>query len=92
MKKLHAEVERLIRRHIGMPRASWRTAGDYASIASQHSPEIDNQISWFTDAIWRATYRSGDLHAGMLTDGRRRLALLKQAFKVSGSPKASVRG
>jgi len=90
MKKLYAEVERLIRRHAGTPRAGWQTAGDYASLASKHSPEIDNHISWFTQAIWRATYRSGDLQPGVLTHGRHRLALLKKAFKVSGSQKASV--
>ena len=90
MKKLYAEVERSIRRHVGTPRANWQTAGDYASLASKHSPEIDNHISWFTQAIWRATYRSGDLQSGVLTHGRHRLALLKEAFKAAGSRKASV--
>lgn len=90
MKKLYAEVERLIRRHVGTPRADWQTTGDYASLASKHSPEIDNQITWFTQAIWQATYRSGDLDQGILANGRQRLALLKKAFKVSRGQKASV--
>ncbi|PKB71092.1 MAG: hypothetical protein BZY87_07125 [SAR202 cluster bacterium Io17-Chloro-G6] len=90
MKKLHAQVERLIRRHAGMPRAGWQTVGDYASLGTNHSPEIDNHLSWFTQAIWRATYRGGDLHPETIANGRRRLALLKEAFKVSRSQRAGV--
>ncbi|MEE8465819.1 MAG: transglutaminase domain-containing protein [Dehalococcoidia bacterium] len=90
MKKLYAEVERLIRRHVGRPRAAWQTAGDYGSLASQRSPEIDEHISWFTEAIWLATYRSRGLHPEMLTQGRRRLALLKKAFKLSASQETST--
>ena len=89
MKKLYAEVERLIRRHVGTPRATWQTAGGYASLASRHSPEIDTQISWFTQAVWQAAYRSGDLHAEVVTEGRRRLVLLRKAFKASDSRKVS---
>ena len=93
MKKLYAEVERLIRRNVAQRRAGWQTVTDYASLASERSPEIDQHISWFTEAIWRVTYRSGDLHPDMLTHGRERLALLKKAFKafdVSSRQKASA--
>ncbi len=90
MKKLYAEVERLIRRCVGTPRAGWQTAGGYASLASKRSPEIDDHISWFKQAIWRAAYRSGDLDPGTLTDGRHRLSLLKKAFKVLGKQQPSV--
>ena len=90
MKKLYAKAERLIRRYAGASRADWQTAGDYAALASKHSPEIDNHISWFTQAIWRATYRSGDLDPETLAHGRHRLALLKEAFKVSGRLKGNV--
>ena len=85
IKRIYAEVERLIRRNAGARRAGWQTAGHYASFASGRSPEIDSQLSWFTQTIWRAAYRSGDLHAGVVTEGRRRLALLKEAFKISRS-------
>jgi len=90
MKKLYNEVERLIRRYVGTPRAGWQTADHYASIASDRSPEIDNHLSWFTQAVWRAAYRSGDLHAGLVAEGRRRLALLKEAFKASGNQQAKL--
>ncbi|MCH7737495.1 MAG: transglutaminase domain-containing protein [Chloroflexi bacterium] len=80
IKKLYTEVERLIRRDAGAPRADWQTAGDYASIAADRSAEIDDHLTWFTQAIWLANYRSADLNVGMVTEGRSRLALLKKAF------------
>ena len=95
MKKLYAEVERLIRRKVGAPRASSQTAGDYTSFAANRSPELDDHISWFKQAVWRAAYRSGDLQPEMITDGRVRLALFKKAFQESfndsGRQQASVR-
>ena len=87
IRKIYAEVERLIRRDSGTPRAGWQTAGHYASLASGRSPEIDSQLSWFTQAIWQAAYRTGELHAEVVTEGRRRLALLKKAFKASRTQK-----
>ena len=87
IKKLYAEVERLIRRDAGAPRAGWQTAGHYASFASGRSPEVASQLSWFTNTIWRVAYRSGDLPAGLVTEARRRLALLKEAFKQSRGQK-----
>ncbi|NQW22662.1 MAG: hypothetical protein HQ475_04360 [SAR202 cluster bacterium] len=89
MKKLYKEVERLIRRHAGTAREGWQTAGNYASYASNCSQEIDTQLSWFTQAIWLAAYRTGDLHTEMVSDGRRRLTLLKEAFKASDNNKTS---
>ena len=90
MKKLYADVERLIRRNAGAPRAAWQTAGDYALLASDRSPEIDNHISWLKQAVWRAAYRTGALDPEVITQGRLRLALLKEAFKASGSWQAIV--
>jgi len=90
MKKLFAEVERLIRRNGGTPRADHQTACDYASLASHERPEIDDHLSWFTRAVWRAAYRSGNFHPGVITEGRRRLALLEEAFKASSNQKPSA--
>lgn len=80
IKKLYLEVERLIKRNAGAPRASWQTAGAYASTAAGNSQEIGEQLSWFTQAIWLANYRSGELNSGIVAEGRSRLALLKKAF------------
>ncbi len=90
IKKLYAEVERLIRRDGGAPRAAWQTARDYASTTADRSLEIDEHLSWFTKAIWVANYRSGDLNAGMVTEGRSRLALLKTAFRTLGKQKPGL--
>ena len=90
IKKLYTEVERLIRRDAGAPRADWQTAGHYASFAADRSQEIDDHLSWFTQAIWLANYRSVDLNAGIVTEGRSRLALLEKAFRALGKQKPGL--
>ncbi|MBC8281327.1 MAG: hypothetical protein H8E48_11110, partial [Chloroflexi bacterium] len=80
VKKIYSEVERLIRRNAGASRAEWQTADDYASIAAGRSEEIGEHLSWFTRAIWQANYRTGELEESLVTEGRRRLDLLKKAF------------
>ena len=90
IKKLYNEVERLIRRDAGAPRADWQTAGDYAATAADRSAEIDDHLSWFTQAIWLANYRSGDLNAGMVSEGRSRLTLLKKAFGALGKQRPGL--
>ena len=80
----------MIRRDAGAPRPDWQTAGDYAATAADRSAEIDDHLSWFTQAIWLANYRSGDLNAGMVSEGRSRLTLLKKAFGALGKQRPGL--
>ena len=53
-------------------------------LTADRSQEINEHLAWFTQAIWLANYRSGDLNPGLVTEGRNRLALLKKAFGALG--------
>ena len=56
---------------------------EYTRSAAPGDPAVQEQLSWFTETVWQAAYKPGKLPAGLVIEGKRRLALLKAALKTA---------
>ncbi len=83
LRKLYAEAERALRRNFGRKREVWQTVSGYNLSAAGPDSEAGRQVSWFTQAIWRTAYRSGDLPSDLVSDARHRLVQLKSALRAA---------
>jgi hypothetical protein len=75
--QLYRQMEKLLRRRGAEERMPWQTVGEYTALAASENLEAQAQLSWFADAVWYAAYNPDKLPAGLLAEGRQRLARLK---------------
>ena len=74
---LYSQVEKLLRRRIGVRRVPWQTVASYTSGYTNWTPEVQSHLSWFTRAVWHAAYNPGELPAGAVEEARSRLVRLR---------------
>lgn len=80
LRRVYAQVERLLRRRGAAPRQSWETVGHYTSLPNDPQPEVQRQLSWFAGAMQQASYDPAEAPPGMVWEARRRLERLKRAL------------
>lgn len=80
--KLYRRVEKLLRRHVDVEqRESWQTVGEHNRWAIAGGTELQEQVAWFTSAVWQAAYNPEDVPSGLAAEARQRLGRLKQALR-----------
>jgi hypothetical protein len=75
--QLYRQVKKLLRRRGAEERMPWQTVGEYTALAAGDNQEAQAQLSWFADTVRRAAYNPDKLPAGLVAEGRQRLARLK---------------
>jgi hypothetical protein len=87
--QVYRQVEKLLRRKGAEEWRPRQTVGEYAALAARGNQEAQTQLSWFADTVRRAAYNPDKLPAGLVAEGRQRLARLKALIP---SPSPSGRG
>ncbi len=80
LRRVYAQVERLLRRRGAAARKPWETVSHYASLPGAPLPEAQQQLSWLAGAMQRAAYDPAEVSSGMVWEARRRVERLKQAL------------
>jgi hypothetical protein len=83
LRRVYAQVERLLRRQGAPVRQPWETVGRHTNLPNAAGTEVQKQVSWFTGAMWQAAYNPADPPAGLVWEARRRLEGLKKALARS---------
>ncbi|HLF04619.1 MAG TPA: transglutaminase-like domain-containing protein, partial [Dehalococcoidia bacterium] len=83
LRRVYAQVERLLR-HQGLPpRQPWETVARHASLPNTAGPQVQEQVSWFTGAMWQAAYNPAEPPVGLVWEARRRLERLSKVLAGS---------
>jgi len=86
--KLYRRVEKLLRRHLDVgQRESWQTVGEHnqwltAGGTDLQEQVLQEQVSWFTSAVWQVAYNPEDVPSGLGAEARQRLERLKRALRI----------
>jgi transglutaminase-like putative cysteine protease len=80
--KLYRRVEKLLRRQVNVEqRESWQTVGEHNQWATAGGTELQEQVYWFTGAVWQVAYNPEDLPSGLAAEARRRLEGLQRLLR-----------